>query len=74
MPVSNASKFWDRMAKGYAKSPVKDQAAYEKKLEITRGCFPPDAEVLEFGCGTGSTALLHAPHVKHYLPRTFPAK
>jgi ubiquinone/menaquinone biosynthesis C-methylase UbiE len=23
--------------------------------------------VLEFGCGTGSTALLHAPHVKHYL-------
>jgi ubiquinone/menaquinone biosynthesis C-methylase UbiE len=23
--------------------------------------------VLEFGCGTGSTALVHAPYVKHYL-------
>jgi ubiquinone/menaquinone biosynthesis C-methylase UbiE len=22
-------------------------------------------KVLEFGCGTGSTALIHAPHVKH---------
>jgi ubiquinone/menaquinone biosynthesis C-methylase UbiE len=24
-------------------------------------------EVLEFGCGTGSTAIAHAPHVKHIL-------
>jgi cyclopropane fatty-acyl-phospholipid synthase-like methyltransferase len=23
-----------------------------------------DMEVLEFGCGTGSTAIVHAPHVK----------
>jgi cyclopropane fatty-acyl-phospholipid synthase-like methyltransferase len=22
-------------------------------------------ELLEFGCGTGGTAIIHAPHVKH---------
>jgi len=25
----------------------------------------PESEVLEIGCGTGSTAVLHAPYVKH---------
>ena len=61
MPAETA--FWDRHAEGYAKRPVADQASYEKKLAVTRRYFRPDMEVLEFGCGTGSTALLHAPHV-----------
>jgi protein-L-isoaspartate O-methyltransferase len=30
--------------------------------------------VLEFGCGTGSTALIHEPHVKHILVINFLAK
>lgn len=59
------SKFWDRIAKGYAKKPVGDEAAYQKKLEVTREYLLPDMEVLEFGCGTGSTAIAHAPYVKH---------
>ncbi|MDJ0951586.1 MAG: class I SAM-dependent methyltransferase [Alphaproteobacteria bacterium] len=59
------SKFWDRIAERYAKKPVADEAAYQKKLQITRGYFRPDMEVLEFGCGTGSTAIAHAPYVKH---------
>ena len=54
---------WDRFAKGYAKAPVVDEAAYQKKLEITRNYLTPDSSVLEFGCGTGSTALAHAPFV-----------
>jgi cyclopropane fatty-acyl-phospholipid synthase-like methyltransferase len=29
----------------------------------------PDMEVLEFGCGTESTALEHAPHVAHIEAR-----
>ena len=58
------AKFWDRHAAGYAKKPVSDEAAYQKKLQITRDYFRPDMEVLEFGCGTGSTALVHAPYVK----------
>ncbi|MDY6941944.1 MAG: class I SAM-dependent methyltransferase, partial [Pseudomonadota bacterium] len=35
------------------------------KLEMTRAFLRPDMAVLEFGCGTGSTAIAHAPFVKH---------
>lgn len=59
------SRFWDRHAARYAKSPVGDEASYEKKLQVTQEYLRPDMEVLEFGCGTGSTALVHAPLVKH---------
>ncbi len=62
--MSKESKFWDRVAEGYAKKPVRDEAAYQKKLAVTRDYFRPDMEVLEFGCGTGSTAIVHAPYVK----------
>ncbi len=58
-------KFWDRMAERYSKQPVADEAAYQKKLQVTRERFRPDMNVLEFGCGTGSTAIAHAPYVKH---------
>ena len=60
-------KFWNKRADKYSKRPVSDEATYQKKLEITREYFRPDMEVLELGCGTGSTALAHAPYVKHIL-------
>lgn len=63
--MGQAYKFWDRHAKRYAKSPVADEASYQHKLKVTREYLRTDMEVLEFGCGTGSTALLHAPFVKH---------
>lgn len=63
--MGTSAFFWDRMAKGYAKSPIADQAAYQRKLEITRTYFTPDSEVMEFGCGTGTTAVSHAPYVRH---------
>jgi len=59
--------FWDRIARRYARTPIVDQASYEQKLEFTRAYFSPLSRVLEFGCGTGSTAILHAPYVEHYL-------
>ena len=68
------TRFWDRVAPGYAKRPVADQAAYEHKLETTRSYLDPDMEVLEFGCGTGTTALIHAPYVKHILAFDFSAQ
>ena len=71
--MANPARFWDRNAKRYARSPIADQDAYERKLEITRGYFTPESEVLEFGCGTGSTALLHAPHVRHILATDYAA-
>lgn len=63
--MSRSAKFWDRIAEGYSKKPVADEAAYQKKLQVTREYFRPDMEVLELGCGTGSTAIAHAPYVKH---------
>ncbi len=59
------SFFWDKIAKRYSKQPIADEAAYRKKLRVTREYFQPDMEVLEFGCGTGSTAIAHSPYVKH---------
>ena len=63
--MDQSTKFWDKIAKRYSKRPVADEAAYQKKLQVTREYFQPDMEVLEFGCGTGSTAITHAPYVKH---------
>lgn len=59
------AKFWDWIAERYARSPIADEASYKKKLQITQEYLRPGMEVLEFGCGTGSTALIHAPRVKH---------
>ena len=64
--MATPTRFWDRVADRYSRSPIADEDAYRKKLEVTRRYFTPDSEVLELGCGTGGTALLHAPHVKHY--------
>ena len=65
LTMSKDTKIWDRFAEGYAKRPVADEEAYQRKLAKTRSYFTPDMELLEFGCGTGSTAIVHAPHVKH---------
>ena len=59
------SKFWDKIADRYSKNPVADEDSYQKKLQITRDYLQPEMEVLEFGAGTGSTAITHAPYVKH---------
>ncbi len=63
--MAQPSRFWDRHAKGYAKRPVADEAAYQQKLKVTQDYLTLDMEVLEMGCGTGTTALIHAPFVKH---------
>lgn len=65
--MKDSKQFWDKSAKRYVKSPIKDEATYQKKLAITREYFTPESQVLEFGCGSGGTALLHSPYVKHIL-------
>ncbi|GGH21949.1 Ubiquinone/menaquinone biosynthesis C-methylase UbiE [Cribrihabitans marinus] len=58
--------FWDRIADRYAKRPIDDPDAYQAALERTRSHLRPQDDVLELGCGTGSTALLLAPEVGRY--------
>ncbi len=59
----NTKEFWDRVAPKYSKQPIADTESYARKLAATQALMKPDMKVLEFGCGTGSTALEHAPHV-----------
>lgn len=63
--MKDEGRFWDRIAKRYYRSPIKDADAYQHKLTVSRSFFNPETQVLEFGCGTGGTAISHAPHVKH---------
>lgn len=57
-------RFWDKIAVKYSRRPIADEASYRKKLEKSQTYFRPDMELLEFGCGTGGTAIIHAPYVK----------
>jgi len=65
--MDRTTRFWDNIAERYGRKPVADEAAYRRKLETTREFLRPDMRVLEFGCGTGTTALGHAPFVGHIL-------
>jgi len=62
-----SARFRDRIAARYATRPVPDRAVYEEKLRLTRELLGPGDRVLEIGCGTGTTALAHPPHVAHVL-------
>ena len=72
--MADTSRFWDKLAEKYARQPVADEEAYRTKLRVTQSYLRPDMEVLEFGCGTGSTALVHAPFVRHILAIDFSTK
>ena len=63
--MKQTATFWDRIAERYSKRPISDEASYRRKLEITQSHLRPDMQVLEFGCGTGGTALIHAAYVEH---------
>ncbi|MGH0033824.1 MAG: class I SAM-dependent methyltransferase [Myxococcota bacterium] len=52
-----AARFWDVRADKYAKRPVKDEQSYRWTLDRTRSHLSAGDEVLEVGCGTGTTAL-----------------
>lgn len=69
--ASKDSRFWDRFAYKYSLSPIPNQQIYEKKLALTQQYLKPEMNVLEFGCGTGSTAIIHAPYVKHIKATDF---
>jgi ubiquinone/menaquinone biosynthesis C-methylase UbiE len=69
--MNKQSQFWDKMAMSYSIKSVPSQENYEKKLSLTQKLFSPDMKVLEIGCGTGTTSLLHASHVDQIVACDF---
>ena len=66
MPQANSdARFWDRIARKYAKDPIADLAGYERTLKETRRHLKASDSAFEFGCGTGTTALRLASSVGH---------
>lgn len=61
------ARFWDRIACKYAADPIADMAGYETTLERVQQHLRPDLDVLEIGCGTGTTALRLAPGTRRML-------
>ncbi|WP_137748581.1 class I SAM-dependent methyltransferase [Acidovorax sp. NB1] len=61
------ARFWDRIAPKYAAEPIADMAGYEATLQRVQALLPPAADVLEVGCGTGSTAMRLAPFTGRML-------
>ena len=62
---------WNRFAKGYAKRAISDPESYNRKLEQTAQRLTPSSRLLEIACGTGTTALWHAPKVAHVRASDF---
>lgn len=55
--MSDPARFWDKIARKYAESPVRNPEAYAETLARVRAHLKPEDRVLEIGCGTASTAL-----------------
>ena len=65
--MARKARFWDRLARRYAADPIADLPGYEATLRRVSGLLSADDDVLEIGCGTGSTALRLAPHTRRLL-------
>ena len=67
VPAARKARFWDRIAFKYAADPIADMAGYEATLRRVQGLLSADQDVLEIGCGTGTTALRLAPFTRRLL-------
>ena len=63
--MNKSERFWDKIANRYSKQDIADEVSYQKKLKKTQEYLKTNMEMFEFGCGTGSTAIIHAPYVKY---------
>lgn len=65
--LARKARFWDRIARKYAADPIADLPGYEATLRRVQGLLSTSHDVLEIGCGTGSTALRLASRTRRLL-------
>ena len=61
------ARFWNRIARKYARDPIADMAGYDATLRRVLGLLSPEHSVLKIGCGAGTTALKLAPATRTLL-------
>lgn len=67
VPDARKARFWDRAARKYAADPIADMAGYEATIRRVQSLLSGEQNVLEIGCGTGTTAMRLAPHTRRLL-------
>ncbi len=65
--MGTTADFWDRVSFKYSNKDVPSEDIYQEKLKRTQKLFKNNSIVMEFGCGTGTTSLIHAPYVKEII-------
>ncbi|RKR02862.1 class I SAM-dependent methyltransferase [Maricaulis maris] len=65
--MTQAHRWWDKIAEKYSTQPIADIPGWEHKLDRIRSHLTPDTRMLEFGCGTGGNARRLAPHAGSIL-------
>jgi ubiquinone/menaquinone biosynthesis C-methylase UbiE len=69
--MTTSTEFWDNVSVKYSKKAVPSQDIYQEKLKRTQKLLNKESIVMEFGCGTGTTSLIHAPHVKEIIAHDY---
>lgn len=64
---ANKARFWNRIARKYANDPIADLPGYERTLQRVGALLSSEHEVLEIGCGTGTTAMRLAPATRRLV-------
>ena len=65
--AARKARFWNKIARKYACDPISDMAGYETTVERVKALLSPEHDVLEIGCGTGTTALRLAPGTRRLV-------
>ena len=62
--MSKSKKFWDKASKNYDKTEERFEYIHQKSRENTKKHLESSNVVLDYGCGTGTTACEIANDVK----------
>lgn len=65
--MTTSADFWDKISLKYSKKTVPSEDIYQEKLKRTQKLLNSESIIMEFGCGTGTTSITHAPFAKRIM-------